>query len=79
MVNVFKHARGCTEVYLAVELLPSHFMLKLINNGSSFDNKAISTGEGLKNMRKRAEKIGGELIINSSNNHTIVTLRKSYA
>lgn len=78
MVNIFKHARGCDKVVLEVELLPAQFTLRLINNGATFDTEAITAGEGLKNMRKRAEKIGGELIINSCSSQTAVELLQPY-
>lgn len=74
MVNIFKHAEGCHQVILAAELRPEHFVLQLINNGCGFDPKAVTSGAGLKNMQKRAEKIGGELQICSALDQTILQL-----
>ena len=74
MVNVFKHAGGCSEVVLAVELRQNQFILQLINNGCSFDLQTVAAGEGLKNMRRRAEKIGAKLEISSADHQTIVVL-----
>jgi signal transduction histidine kinase len=69
--NVVKHAQA-TEVRLALELRTDGFMLVIADNGRGFawrpgsvpatepaDGQRLASGNGLKNMQKRLEEIGG--------------------
>jgi signal transduction histidine kinase/ligand-binding sensor domain-containing protein len=69
--NVVKHA-DATEVRIFLELQPRGFVLVLVDNGRGFDLRSqaerslanvdgprISSGNGLPNMQKRLEEIGG--------------------
>ncbi|HWH70920.1 MAG TPA: ATP-binding protein, partial [Candidatus Sulfotelmatobacter sp.] len=69
--NVVKHAQA-TEVRLSLDLLPEGFVLVVVDNGCGFDWQAFKTfapapsdparqaaGNGLLNMQKRLEEIGG--------------------
>ena len=69
--NVVKHAQA-TEVRLALELRPEGFMLVIADNGRGFtwppgqnpatapaDGQRSASGNGLTNMQKRLEEIGG--------------------
>jgi signal transduction histidine kinase/ligand-binding sensor domain-containing protein len=69
--NVVKHAKA-TEVRLSLELRPEGFMLVIADNGRGFtwppdqapakepaDGQRLASGNGLRNMRKRLEEIGG--------------------
>jgi signal transduction histidine kinase len=48
--------------------------LEFRDNGIGFEYDGKQSGNGLNNMQKRAEQIGGELEISSSpNNGTIIT------
>jgi signal transduction histidine kinase/streptogramin lyase len=69
--NVVKHAKA-TEVHLSLELRPEGFMLAIADNGRGFtwhpgqdpaaepaDGHRLESGNGLANMQKRLEEIGG--------------------
>ena len=69
--NVVKHAKA-TEVRLSLELRPEGFMLVIADNGCGFtwppgqelatepaDGHRLAGGNGLTNMQKRLEEIGG--------------------
>jgi signal transduction histidine kinase len=67
--NAFKHA-GATEVRLSLKILPDGFCLLMEDNGRGFDRMAplaptAGGGNGLENMRKRLEQIGGTCSIDS--------------
>ena len=67
-----KHAKA-TEVHLSLELRPEGFMLVIADNGCGFawhpgqepptqpaDGQRLASGNGLRNMQKRLEEIGGD-------------------
>jgi signal transduction histidine kinase/streptogramin lyase len=66
--NIVKHA-AATEVRISLELQPTGFVLLIIDNGRGFtlsgppikasDTTRLNTGNGLFNMRRRMEEIGG--------------------
>ncbi len=69
--NVVKHARA-TEAFISLELRPTGFMLLLADNGRGFqwspggprpaasgDGLRVASGNGLMNIQKRMEEIGG--------------------
>jgi signal transduction histidine kinase len=69
--NVVKHAQA-TEAHLSLELRPEGFMLVIADNGRGFtwppgrnpateptDGQRLSGGNGLTNMQRRLEEIGG--------------------
>jgi signal transduction histidine kinase/ligand-binding sensor domain-containing protein len=67
--NVVKHA-GAPEVRVSLELLPAGFVLVIADNGRGFDldqsrksgsadGARLSSGNGLTNMQKRLEEVGG--------------------
>jgi signal transduction histidine kinase/ligand-binding sensor domain-containing protein len=63
--NAVKHA-GATEVRIALALEARALTLSVEDNGRGFDPAAVnSTGNGLKNMRRRLEHIGGGCQIGS--------------
>jgi signal transduction histidine kinase len=64
--NIMKHSNA-TQVRIEVIGKRKLFELIISDNGSGFETKGLNRGEGLTNMRKRAEKIGARLFINSSN------------
>ncbi len=67
--NVVKHS-GATEVIVFLETDARGFKLTLNDNGNGFDPAAIQPqpghGNGLKNMRQRLEKMGGQCEIQSA-------------
>ncbi|HWW03445.1 MAG TPA: two-component regulator propeller domain-containing protein [Candidatus Acidoferrum sp.] len=69
--NVIKHA-GATEVRVSLDMRPDGFVLQIADNGRGFDWHALNTratpigdgarvagGNGVSNMQKRLEEIGG--------------------
>lgn len=69
--NVVKHARA-SEVHISLELKPGGFMLVVADNGRGFawdpqtgqtvltaDGSRAAAGNGLANMQKRLEEVGG--------------------
>ncbi len=75
--NVVKHAQA-TEVWIRLKLPPDHFTLEIEDNGRGFgspDADTASTRNGLRNMRKRMEDIGGGFEIRAASGQgTIVRL-----
>jgi signal transduction histidine kinase/ligand-binding sensor domain-containing protein len=65
VTNVVRHARA-SEAWLRLRLDPQSFTLEIEDNGrgpKGMDEKAAGSRNGLRNMRKRMEDIGGELFI----------------
>ncbi len=69
VTNCLKHS-DCTELILDTEVSSRELKMALKDNGKGFDvNQILSkknTGEGLVNMRRRAESMGGALHLQSS-------------
>jgi len=66
VTNVVRHARA-SEAWLRLRVAPHSFTLEIEDNGRGLDGggaaKASETRNGLRNMRKRMEDIGGEFSI----------------
>jgi signal transduction histidine kinase/ligand-binding sensor domain-containing protein len=61
--NVVKHS-GATSAWLRLRLEPDHFTLEIEDNGHGLAANAADKGRnGLRNMRKRLEDIGGQFSI----------------
>lgn len=72
--NTLKHARA-TRVDLEFDFAEKHFALRIRDNGRGFDAAATGdSGNGLTNMRKRMEDIGGQFRLESGSAGTLVTL-----
>jgi signal transduction histidine kinase/streptogramin lyase len=73
--NIVRHSR-CTKAEIQLAIEGNWLRLKLSDNGRGFDVSEASSGNGLSSMRRRAEKLGGELEISSSSlAGTAVTLK----
>ena len=73
--NVTRHAEA-TEVYLELSESLHNIMLSISDNGIGFDPSSIFSGNGLRNMRRRAERIDGIIDITSEPSHgSTLTLR----
>ena len=73
--NVTRHA-DATEVYMDLNESLTQITLSISDNGSGFDPNANTNGNGLRNMRRRAERIDGEIEIISDPGHgSTLTLR----
>ncbi len=62
--NIFKHAQA-TQVNILLEFQGSGVQLTVKDNGQGFDPKAPASGNGLRNMRQRAEELGGSFSLDS--------------
>ena len=63
--NAARHSE-CSRMEVALALERNWLSLEIKDNGSGFDPLSESEGNGLLNMRRRAERIGGKLEIDSS-------------
>ena len=64
--NILKHSQA-TKVHIRVNRREDQFQFQISDNGMGFDEKVVPAGNGLRNMRRRAEEIGGSLEINRNN------------
>jgi len=63
--NVAKHARA-DRVWIRISVESDVFRLSIEDHGAGFDSHASSEGDGLANMKRRAEQTGVRLQIESS-------------
>lgn len=68
--NCVKYA-ACTELHITLERNKDRLLLTVMDNGLGFDqdNTDSYNGNGLTNMARRAEAIGGELRVESTSGH----------
>jgi len=72
--NIVKHSEA-TKVSILLSADENKFEMVITDNGKGFDEKEIIYGEGLRNLKNRAEQSGGLLTINSSKSEgTIIKL-----
>ncbi len=72
--NVVKHAQA-REVWLRLTLRPNQLVLQVEDNGRGLDRQVVSNRNGLRNMKKRMEDIGGDFsIFPGANGGTLVQL-----
>jgi ligand-binding sensor domain-containing protein/signal transduction histidine kinase len=63
VTNIVKHARA-TEAWIHLRLEPGKFTLEIEDNGRGFEGpNEKSTRNGMRNMRKRMQDIGGDFFI----------------
>ncbi len=75
MNNAAKYSNA-DSAHFSAEKKNGHRFLTLKDNGSGFDHSKISKGNGLTNMKNRAEKIGAEFeIISMENRGTEIKIR----
>ncbi len=65
MHNVLKHADNCKNVSLQIAVVNQTFSLALSDDGQGFKIYDVKGGNGINNMKNRAEKINGLLSIQS--------------
>ncbi len=65
--NAIKHS-GATDVSVVAKKVNENMQIEISDNGKGFDNDAIDGGNGLSNMKKRIQEIGGFLVIKSDYN-----------
>jgi len=62
--NMAKYS-GADSAFLSINGTKNHLSMLIRDNGKGFDVNQASEGNGLKNMKKRAEEIGAQLLIES--------------
>ncbi|AYQ35571.1 hypothetical protein DTQ70_26905 [Runella sp. SP2] len=62
--NAFKYAQA-SQINVEFRGQSDEWNVAVIDNGVGFDTEAVSSRNGLKNMKKRAEEIGANLLIES--------------
>jgi signal transduction histidine kinase len=73
--NVLKHANA-SQLQLRIDSPPGQWLaLSIEDNGRGFETAAAPTGEGLRNMQVRAQRIGAQLTIESRPGGTRVLLQ----
>jgi len=72
--NVAKYS-GCTNATITIHYEGSYLTMEVTDNGKGFDTGKQQTGNGLRNMKRRADMLHGELKIESNNRGTTVFLR----
>ena len=71
--NIIKHA-DASEVIISLDNTGSRFRMVIRDNGNGFDPASGGKGNGLGNMRMRAERMGGQLRILSAGKGTTIEL-----
>jgi len=71
--NAIKHS-GCHRLSITARLSGQRLYLRIADDGSCFSDGAVSQGNGLDNMRRRASEMGANLQIAVANPGTIVEL-----
>ena len=73
--NAIKYGE-CSEITLDVSTAGGRIEIRLADNGQGFDPAAVSSGNGLANMRERAAKINARVEIDSvAGGGTTITLK----
>jgi len=62
--NIVKHARA-QHVGIRLETRDGDFVVEVKDDGIGFDTRKNRSGNGLKNFKKRAEDMGGAVMVNS--------------
>ncbi len=72
--NAFKHAQA-RQITIAVSEKENQLLITIQDDGIGFDSATIVKGNGLNNMKKRIQQIGGQFILNSNSQGTKVEIR----
>lgn len=72
--NAVKYS-GAKEIQVIFNKEGRQYIMEITDDGKGFDTKAQTFGNGLRNMKRRAEELGGSLEIESSSAGTTVTLK----
>jgi len=66
--NLLRHAQA-TKAEMTLRVEAERIQMELRDNGKGFDARGEAAGNGLRNMRRRAEALGGTLQIDSAPGH----------
>ncbi len=70
LTNIVKHSNA-TIVEVAIKKEQGCFMLEVKDNGVAVEGRFVKGGNGMANMKRRAEALGGELVVVWDNGCTI--------
>ena len=65
ITNIVRHA-GCSQARVRIRDSDGNIYLDVWDNGCGFDNGSRMTGNGLRNMSRRAEQLGGTMAVQSA-------------
>ena len=72
--NAAKYS-GCKNIFVNMQMQTRMFILSIADDGEGFDITNAANGNGLTNMRKRAQELEGEIsLISELNKGTIIKL-----
>lgn len=72
--NLLRHSNA-SEAAITVQRTENDFQFQVRDNGAGFSPERRSSGNGMKNMKRRAQEIGGQLKVESAPGHgTTITL-----
>ena len=75
--NAYQHS-GATRLDISVEYTPGELRLRIADNGTGIQPPLVDTGRpgrfGIPGMRERASRVGGNIVIASSESGTRITL-----
>lgn len=74
-VNNLAKYSGASHATICINYEGGYLVMKIADNGKGFDTRKQQTGNGLRNMKRRASMLHGRLGIESNNNGTTVFLR----
>ena len=75
--NVRRHA-AATRIEVRIEISPTHLTFTVRDDGVGFDLQAVKeSGHGLRNLQRRAERIRGTYLMESSPDHGTTTCFKA--
>lgn len=74
ITNAVKYA-GATGMGVVFEVAADTLKMRVSDNGKGFDTQSNPTGNGLVNMRARAEELNGKMEVASSSAGTVVSLK----
>ena len=71
--NALKYAKS-DKISVSITKIDNNIKLEIADNGIGFDKDLIIQGNGLQNMKKRIEEIGGKFVLTSSNQGTNIEI-----
>ena len=75
--NIVRHSQA-DEVSIELTNSGGRFIMTISDNGKGFDLQNSGTGNGIKNIKMRAERIGAQIEIINNNGATIILRMKSF-
>ncbi|MBN8640271.1 MAG: sensor histidine kinase [Flavobacteriales bacterium] len=69
--NAVKYSEA-KEIEVSVNKQNETVVIEIKDNGKGFDSEFVELGNGLNNMKKRIEEIGGKITINSNSKGTVI-------